>query len=77
MSLILTEIIVFKGSPFIGKTLGEIVKEYNVKIPHYHNPTLSPCSRTPYAPNVVIKKRFAIKATGPEDNLYRLMNDSI
>lgn len=77
MSLKSVEITIFNGSPFIGKTLGEIVKKYAINIPHYHNPTLSPENRTSYSPNIPIKEFYAINCVGSSDSLYKLLEDSM
>lgn len=71
-----SEFYVLPKSPLIGKTLGEIEREYDVRVEHIHNPELSRSSRTRPDKDRVISERLIIKVNGPWKNIARILEDS-
>ena len=73
----MSEFVVLEGSPFIGMELVDLVKEYSVKILHYHNPLLVLDTKTPYNPLSKIRDNFLIKVEGTRENIASLRLDSV
>jgi len=71
-----SEFYVLPGSPLIGKTLGEVEKEYGIKVNHFHNPRLGLDSRRKTDPNRKIDNRLVIKVEGHWENISKIIHDS-
>lgn len=71
-----TEFYVLPESPLIGKTFGELKKEYNVGIDHFHNPRLGRGTRSTPVDSRHITPRLVIKIEGNRDDVARVVKDS-
>lgn len=71
-----SEFYVLAESPLIGKTLGELAKQYNVKVEHIHNPVLHPSTRMTSDPKRVIDEGLIIKVSGSWEDVARVVKDS-
>jgi len=73
----MSEFIVIEGCPFVGMKLEELVKKYEVKVLHFHNPDIDSELELKYDPKREIQKYFSIQVSGVDENVRRLRLDSV